>query len=648
MRDLFTAKVREVLSVERVLNGVSAVLALSLALWVIYYAWEGVLPQRQHANLVLGAGLAIFYFAEGRDRIAESDGSVRSQVVAAALVTMGWAALAAATYVHFVFDRWLESGNLLVYTDVDLLIGLLLIVLVTDATYRKYGVVLGLVVLGAIGYGLAGPYLPGVLEHSGLSVEEVIRRQSITLTGIYGLLLQVGATWIAIFIIFAGAVEGYGGFEYILECGHRLRSWSRSGVAQTAVVSSMFMGTMMGSSASNVATTGSFTIPLMKDQGLPGRFAAAAESVASTGGQILPPIMGTAAFLMADILGIPFVDVAIASVIPALLFYISTSTGIHFKITKSGWGGESGAAFNWRNPDWAFIIRGIQYLLPLGVLIYVLMVARLGPMTAGIYTIAALALTRIVRATYETDPWSLLTDTADGLQTGGENLAPFVTILGSLGVVINIFSVTGLAQTIAVNMVTLAGGALIVLLLLAMVVSLLFGLGMPTPAAYILVATILAPGLTEVGIPQLSAHLFVFYFALLSALTPPVALAVTIGMGIAGSKFLPTAKNALQLGLPTFFIPFVFISNPVILNWEFPQTLIVLAVLIAGMLALVSALVGFNGRRSLSVIERGGYGVLFLVAAFAPSTSLQVSAAVGYVLVTSRFIMRVRRAAQTG
>lgn len=639
-------------NVQRILGGIATVIAVAISLWIIYFGIGDIsLPPRQHANAVLGAGIAIFYFLGASDTLDE----VTSKYD---LVKTGWftvlamAALAAAAYVHLNYFRWLNEGRVFIFGTVDVLVGAIVLFVVIDVTYRKYGKLLAGVILATLLYGYVGPLLPGILQHSGMSPYEIIARNTITLTGVYGFLLQVGATWIAIFIIFAGLIEEHGGFDYILEIGSLISDKSQSGVAQTAVITSMFMGTMMGSSASNVATTGSFTIPLMEDQGIPPRFAAATESIASTGGQILPPIMGTAAFIMADIIDMPYAEIAIGGIVPALLFYVAVSVGIHYEMVKNGWTARTSASISMadgveeggeRVSRGELLRRGVQYIIPVVVLIYLLMIAQYGPMLAGVYTIATLMLTRGIYQAVARDPVEFVRDTFDGLRTGGENLAPFIAMTGALGIVITIISQTSLSQKIAINMLILSGGIFVLTLLLAMFVGLLFGLGMPTPAAYILVATIVAPGLVQLGVPTLSAHLYLFYFALLSAITPPIAVAVAVAVGIADANFVDAAKDTLKLGLPIFLIPFIFVANSEIIMWTFPATGITVPILMVGIWALVNALTGFNGSRQLSILERTAAAVLGIGATLAPYTVVQASSAaafVGLYMATARYDIR--------
>lgn len=611
-------------------------LAVIVSVWVILYALNPFIPQRQHANAVLGMGLAVYYFGLSIKKLDYRRDSLFKKADLGLTIALGQVTLLLTSYVFIEYFRWLEAGRLLVYSTLDLVVGVGLIYIVTDATFRKYGKVLGLVVVSTMIYGLVGPYLPGLLGHAGLSAEELIRRQTITMSGIYGFLLQVGATWIAIFIVFAGLIEAYGGFEYLVDLGNRIKTKSRSGVAQTAVVTSMFMGMMMGAAASNVATTGSFTIPLMKENGLSSRFAAATEAVASTGGQILPPIMGTAAFLMADILGLPFADIIIAGVVPALIFYGATALAVHFTVIGNGWYDDKQTRAELSEdfaPARAFILRGLQYILPIFVLIHTLVIKQFGPLSAGLWTIGAAVVTRTAWHIYSGSPIDIIEETYNGLLTGGRNLAPFLAILASLGIVINIFSVTGLAQRIAYALLGLSSGSLIVVLFLTMIVSLILGLGMPTPAAYVLVATILAPALVNVGLSELTAHFYLFYFALLSALTPPVALAVSIAIGISGSEFLSTVKQTLVLGGPVYVIPFLFVSQPSLLVWSYPTTLISAGLSLIAVIALVMVLTGYNTAYKLDWKERTACCGLFFLIGWGPEMYLRVAGVVLFAIV---------------
>jgi len=623
-----------------------------LSLAVIGFAIQSYLPKQLFTNLAIGLALTAYFLNGARTRWTRDSTSLSSRAVAVSYVALGAVSLLSIAYVQLVFQRWLTTGSMQIYTNLDLLVGGLLIVLVTVVTTDRFGRILGGLVLVTVLYGWAGPYLPWILGHGSLSFQTMIFKNTIALQGVYGFLTQIAATWVAIFVIFAGIVRSFGGFELIVDLAEGLRGRFRGAVPQTAVVSSMFMGTMTGGAGVNVVATGSFTIPLMKEQGIKGRHAGAIESVASTAGQVLPPIMGSAAFIMSDILGVHFATVAIAATIPAFLYYFVTSYGVYQWAITYDW--EDDASDVEEAPadegDQRYLLRGLQFLVPLALLVYLLIFRRYGPLFSGLYTILALFVTRFVYTVVEDgigveQVVAYGREVVVGLKEGGESAAPFIALLATLAVVINIFSSTGLSNRITFALTGLTGTSFVGILVISMVIALLFGLGMPTPAAYLLVATIIAPVVVQLGklhgfaIQPLTAHMFVFYFAMLSALTPPVALAIAMAVTISGSGFLTTAKESLRLGGPTFLIPFVFVFNPELLYWSFPATPISFVVQLVGLVVALSASMGVEFGRRLPVYERVVRAALFLVIAFGPGLLVK---GIGIVLFALLFQFRNR------
>lgn len=501
-------------TLESVVKAIMLLLGIALAVWVIYFAYVRPMPAKQHTNIVLTVGLAIYYFDEIKTMLAEGIETAREHLVAVSFLIIAVFMLAAGTYVHIHFDRWMEWGRIFQYNRTDLVVGAGVVATVIHATYREYGRVLGGVVVLTVIYALYGNYVPGMAGHSGLTIEQFIYRQSIALEGAYGFLTVLGATWIAIFVIMAGVIQGHKGFDYLLEIATAVADKTRSGIAQAAVISSMVIGSMIGGAAANVATTGSFTIPMMRDHGLSGRFAAAAESLASTGGQILPPIMSIAAFLMADFTGIPYATIAIAGVIPALIYFGIVSLSIHYFIVKEGIEVKAQPVDidmeHQSSSRLDFYAQTLLYATPLLILIYLLMIARYPIMLTGFWSIVGFLAVRALYKAYQRGPVEYASQTVDGLALGARNLAPFMAILAGLGIIIDILTFAGVANRLATWIILFSGEQFVFVLLLAMLVSVLFGLGMPTPAAYIVVALILAPALTQVGLEQLSAHFYVF------------------------------------------------------------------------------------------------------------------------------------------
>ncbi|ELZ11838.1 TRAP transporter, 4TM/12TM fusion protein [Natrinema thermotolerans DSM 11552] len=621
-----------------------------------------VVRDKRYMILFFGIGITLYYLDYVYQRLGDqsptddatespaTDDSVDSALERARRVwkrvdpyiafALALAALYTMYHVYTNFSRLDGDAYILGYTTADHVVGVVLIAMAVDTTRRAFGTTIAAVAIAAIAYAhsAVGPRLFGVFQHSGQSWEQIAENGAIGLSGVYdGTMMGIGSTWVAIFIMFAGIAKAFGLMEFVREIGKELGTSLRTGVVQIAVISSMIMGSITGSAAANTATTGSFTIPMIKDQGVDGDVAASIEAVASAGGQMLPPVMGVAAFLMADIIQVPYLDIVQAGVIPAALFYFSVCLAVHFTILKFGWISNDLSSFRWR-----LLFNGIHFAIPMGVLLYTLVYLRYTPLSSGMNTIFAIIGVMFVRnfivgvfdigsdeVTAEVfgrkirgdDPLSNLLatvkQTADGFKQGGIDMAPLVGVLAAMGVIVELLEGTGLTARVATSIVSLGdvsilgfGGGLFVVLFLAMIASILFGLGMPTPAAYILVAILVAKPITELGTPDIATHMFVFYFAMLSAITPPVAISVAIGARIAGAGFLQSAKQALRLGAPGFVIPYAFIANESLIYWS-SETLVAFPAVLAGTIGLIVATIGFDGARDLSAPVR----TVFIVAA---------------------------------
>ncbi|MFB1062684.1 TRAP transporter permease [Natrinema sp. H-ect4] len=658
---------------ESLLNSIIYIIGVSLTLFTIYYAYAHPMERLRYSNLFLGVGLTLFYLLEVQKHFGNDETSERTQqseqiglrsitgrasaFAAIAGITQrikskyaridpviafsfAIASAAATGYIEYNYANLQYDAALYGYTMVDHIVGLVIIVLVADATRRAFGNMITSVVVLSVIYAFVGPWLPGIFQHTGMNWEQVARHGAIGLTGTYGFILGVGSTWVAIFIMFAGMAKAFGALDYVLNIGREMGTSLHTGVVQIAVIASMIMGSITGSAAANTATTGSFTIPMIKEQGIRADFAAAIEAVASSGGQILPPVMGVAAFLMADIVGVPYVSVIRAGLIPALLFYFSVSVAVYLLVLKFGWTTEETTSF-----DWTVFLTGLHFAIPLAVLLYTLIILRFTPLAAGMYTIFTMIPVIYLRNLY-VDGVSVDTvvdttiDTIDGLKQGAVEMAPLVGILGSLGVALVFITQTGLAQKISLQMVALAGGILLLLLIIAMIMSILFGLGMPTPAAYILVVMLVVPSVTRMGVPDLTAHMFVFYFAMLSAITPPVAVAVAIGSSIAESDFTKSCVQAFRIGASGFLIPFTFIANDSLIYWSFPETVIALPLVLFGITSLVISTIGYDGVNALGYGHRAFYMILTFGALFGP---LPVQITAGALIILVAFLSNTDR-----
>lgn len=622
---------RSDLSLERGVRILLYTLGIVTVLWHLYYSYSGRMPRSQHSNIHLGLLLSAFYLADLNFSREGVRGHLNNVVSAGLLVTIA----ATTVYVHANYWRWLrEAREQLLYTNTDIIVGAIIILITIHATWKAYGKLLGLVTVFAIFYGYAGPLFPGILNHGGFSLETIVYSNSVALNGVYGFLLGVGATWVVIFIFFAGIVESYGGMEYVIKIGKSVGSRVSSGIPQTAVIASMLMGSITGSSAANVATTGSFTIPLMQNNKISDKYAASIESIASTGGQILPPVMGSAAFLMADIIGVSFVDIIQAAIIPALLFYIGMAFTVHLSANRHGWLLQGDDIRDISEEDKVGVVETListaPYTLPLVVLIYTLVVLRWDPMSAGMYAILTVVLAALLRdfildgsSTETIRIWGRRT--IEGCKIGVVNMAPLTAVLASLGIVIRIITQTGFALSFSLRMISLAGGVFLAVLALAMLASVLFGLGMPTPAAYVVVAVLTAPGLVRLGLGDITAHMFVFYYALLSTITPPVALSCAVACGIAGANFWDVCKETMRLGLFAFLIPWIFVFNESLIYWDGVTTALMFVTASVGIISVIISLVGYDFRANLGYPTRVAYMALGLGICFLPNTMVKLS-----------------------
>lgn len=626
-----------------VLNNITRILGVILSLYLIYYAWTLHIPRQRFAIRFLGLGLSLFYVYKLSEYISEREKkeTILRRLNYFACMAFVVIALTSSIYVDYHFYRLLQEAPIIGYNFFDIMIGSLIIITVIDATNRAYGKLITSVVIFSVLYAIFGFLFPGVFYHSGFDVSRVAIRGAIGLDGVYGFVLEVGTTWVAIFVIFAGMAKSYGFIDYITKISREFQGLVKSGVVHVAIVASMLMGSITGSSVANVATTGSFTIPMMKKQGIKSDFAGAIESVASSGGQMMPPVMGVAAFLMADILGIPYLDVIQAALIPAILFYTSVAISVQLLIYKHGWEVEVKRSF-----DFSIIYGGLHYILPVLVLLYTLTIAKFSPLSAGLYTVMTLVFTMVIKDIADEGIsiktiQKILYKTEKALTKGAVEMAPLIGVLASLGIIISMLTQTGFTQRLGTRIILLSGGVFVLILTFAMVASILFGLGMPTPAAYLVVVFLVAPALVESGVADITAHLFVFYFAMLSAITPPVALAVVVASRISESSFNKTATQAIRIGAPGFIVPFIFIQYPSLIIWSFPGTILALGIAGIGLFIFSTSITGYSGLSNLKLVERVILLAMALFILFGTFELKLVGTAAMGVLLSIKFLLHI-------
>jgi TRAP transporter 4TM/12TM fusion protein len=477
-------------------------------------------------------------------------------------------------------------------TTLDLLAGALAILVVLELTRRTTGWALVVVALLALSYALAGPYLPGVLAHRGYSPVRLIEHLYLSTEGIWGVPLGVSADFVYLFVLFGAILDAAGGGELFIGLSSRIAGATRGGPAKTAALASALMGSLSGSAVANVVTTGSFTIPVMKRTGFSPRFAGAIEAAASSGGQLMPPIMGAGAFILATWTNIPYVRVALAAVIPAILYYVALLMAIHFQAAKTNLpsstrGGPS-------------VLERLHLLIPLGVIVAFLALGR-SPMRAAYWGVMSGVILAMARTTTRLN-W---TGVKKALLAGGAGTVQVAAACAAAGIVVGVASLTGIGLRMSEFIVTLSGGHLPVALVLTAIGAVILGMGLPTTAAYVVLAALGAPALTEMGVPLLPAHLFIFYFGALSNVTPPVALAAYAAAGLAGGTPVRTAVTALSLAITGFVVPFMFVYGPpLLMDGGFLPVVLAFATAAIGVAALAGAVIGFV-RVPLRVWERG-------------------------------------------
>jgi TRAP-type uncharacterized transport system fused permease subunit len=447
----------------------------------------------------------------------------------------------------------------------DVVVGVLFTALLLEAARRHIGPALVVLALAFVAYAFAGPWLPGFTGHGGETFLKLVDQQTLTTQGIFGIPTLVSATFIFLFVVF-GSVMSHGGLlRFFTDGALAVAGGTRGGAGKVAVIASGLFGTVNGSAIANAVTTGAFTIPLMKRAGYRPEFAAGVEACASMGGQLIPPVMGAAAFIMAETLQVSYASIAVAAAIPGVLYFVAVGVMVHFEAGRQGLPVLDRSAL----PRLGAVLRRDLHLLggP-AVLVYFLVDGR-SPLFAGFWgLVAAFALS-----------WAM----------------PVALACATVGIVVGVVSTTGLGLKLATGIVGLAGGSLLLTLILTMVAALVLGTGLPTSATYIITSIMAAPALVELGVPKLVAHMFVFYFGILADLTPPTAISTYATSSIAGADVWRTQWLGMMLALSGFIIPFSFAYDPALLliNASVPHIVFRTLAAMLGIVMLGAGLIGY-------------------------------------------------------
>jgi len=605
-----------------VIMGISSVVSIAFSLFHLYTAGVRELPgmQQRLVHLTLGLILIflIFPFIKGKGK--------GSRLIDLLFVISG-----AGAGGYLLVNQEDITFRLGITYYPDIIAGFIIIILVLEATRRVMGLALPVISLIALLYAFLGDQLPGILRHSGLDTVRIVSHLTLTTEGIFGIPLGASASLVAIFIIFAAFLNGTGTGQYFVNLVMSKFGRTRGGAAKAAVVGSGLMGMLSGSVIANVMGTGTFTIPLMKENGYDNKTAAAVEAVSSTGGQIMPPVMGAAAYIIAEILRVPFVSVIKAAIIPASLYYLAEFIYVDLQAVKLKLTGISSDKVQ----EYQMRAKGKHYLvLPIMMLIILMVALEWLPPKAAFYAILLTIVIGFIQRSNRLNWEKILVI----LKSGARNTIEVIVATSCAGIIVGVLSLTGLGIQLSSILVRLAGENLVILLVLTMFVSLIMGMGLTTTSCYIILAILVAPALVKMGVQPLAAHFFVFFFGMYSFITPPVALGAYAAAGLAGSEPFATGYTAWRIALPSFLVPYVFVFSPALLGMGAPlEVARVVGAASIGVWFIAISTVGFF-RKNLLLWEKA---VMFIAGVLLIETNFMTDA-IGAILGMSLLLIRCR------
>lgn len=533
-------------------------------------------------------------------------GSLADKIVSLALALLS---LAAGVY---MLSRWqdiaLSGGET---EPLDAWVGIVVLFLVLEAARRGVGLILAGICLLFFTYPFYSSYLPGILEGRGYSLTRMSEFLTTTSQGVYGIPLGVSATYIILFAIYGSFLSEFGAGDFFFKLARRLTRNMLAAGAKTAVIFSTLLGMISGSAAGNVAVTGTLTIPMMKKEGYKPHQAGAIEAVVSTGGQLMPPVMGAAAFIMAEVVGMPYTSIMSAALIPALLFFSSLFFVVHFQARKNDLK-PLPVDEDTDEATWMILLKGIQFIIPFFTLIIMIM-SGYSPFKASFVSILVLLGCHIV--------WSRRIDraffvkSARAITEGSKSIVPIAIACAAAGIIAGTLGVTGLGSKISGLIITASGGIAFFALLLTMVTAIILGMGLPTTAAYLILATVVAPALSKLGVPLLTAHMFVFFYGCVSTITPPVALASYVAASIAKTDINKVGWTAFFYGITCYILPFMFFFGPALMmTGTVFEIVVASATGLIGVMCISACVVGYL-KQQLVIWQRGimmACGVLLL------------------------------------
>jgi TRAP transporter 4TM/12TM fusion protein len=566
------------------------VLAIALSLFQLYTAGLTALPAMVQRSIHLGAILALTFLLRPPFARAKKD---RLNVWLALDIGLVLVSMAVCFYiVYFLQDIFERQGD---WSVEDYLVSVVGIVLVLEACRRVIGLIMTGICAASILFAMYGPYMPDVFAHKGYSLERIATTLWLTTEGVFGLPLAVAATFVFVFVLFGAFLDASGGGNFFIEIAHAITGRFSGGPAKTSVIASGFMGSVSGSAVGNVVATGSFTIPMMKKVGYRPQVAGAIEAAASTGGQLMPPIMGAGAFLMAEFTSTSYLTIIKVAFVPAIMYYLTVLLFVHFEAKKYGLVGQPKESL----PRVGKVLKdGLHFIIPLAILIYVLL-ENFSPMMAGFVAVISTYLAAMMRKSTRMSLRVLL----DALEKGARNAIMVSVACAAAGIIVGMVSLTGMGLKFSSLVLDLSQGSVVLAILLIGLASLVLGMGLPVTASYIVLATLAGPALLDMGVPLLVTHMIVFWYSQDANVTPPVSLASFAGAGIAGASPMATAMVSWKLAKGLYIIPIVMAYRPLLgigpdyelFHWQVGMTMLTTTL---GLVAFAAVLERFLFRRA--------------------------------------------------
>jgi len=622
--------------VARILTGKTAIvagaLALVLALFQLYTAYAGAFPDLIQRSAHIGLAMVLGFLM-----YAATDRSPKDRISFPDLVLVVLGAVVC-TYAAINYDRIVMNPG--ISNRIDLVFGIIATLLVMEMTRRILGWILPVIAILTVIYAYVGPYLPDAFAHRGFGTEYILETLYMSTSGIWGNVTGVSATIMAGFLSFGSLLFYTGGGETFVDLAKAIAGRSYGGPAKVSCLSSALFGTISGSAVANVVVDGVFNIPLMKKLRYRSEFAAAVEATASTGGQIVPPVMGAGAFIMAEFISTPYLKIAMAAAVPAILYYLGVIASVHFAARKDSLEKIPKELIPSVKKT---LPKSASLFVPVILLIY-MMIAGWDPTTAVFWATVTSAVVYLLGVRSSAMLKERAVNLVKALEAGGKSIVLIAALCACAQIVIGMFNLTGLGIKISEMVIGLSMGIEFLALFFTMIVCLILGMGLPTTAAYVLAASVAGPALIKLGVVPIAAHLFVFYFAIISAITPPVCAAVYAAAAIAGSNWLLTGWLAVRMGLGGFVAPFLFVYRPGLLLVGSPIEIIWSSLVSAtAIFSLAGAAMGYFGDRcrwyeSLALFG----GSVFLIV---PGLATDL---IGIALVSVIFIYQKRRHATSG